>query len=200
MATALRPSSTRLKIGPTDHGLAVSDEDYASADFEEPWRYELVDGRIVVVAPDSGDHDLASEPIRDYLGAYLLTHRDIVDHGISEPWVRLEPGKSRIGDIGVFLAGARSTQSRPERVPELMIEVLSPGKESLVRDTVEKKGEYYDAGVLEYVIVNYVDQQVTVLTHTPGGYESHVLTAEEVYTTPLLPGLAIPLAEVFSPR
>ena len=80
--------------------------------------------------PDGPGHDDCSEPVRDYLGAYRLAHLDLVEEVVSEAWVRVDAGTDRIGDIGVFLVGQRSAVERPERVPELMFEIVSPGRKS----------------------------------------------------------------------
>ncbi|HEX8202403.1 MAG TPA: Uma2 family endonuclease [Isosphaeraceae bacterium] len=186
-----------LVLGLGDHGRPISDEEYLSAEFEEPWKYELVDGRLLVLSPNSEDHDDAAEPWRDFLVAYKLAHRDRVEKVVPEAWVRIRPGRFRIGDIGVYLVSDRSALRRPDRAPELMYEVVSPGLDSSERDYVEKRAEYHAIGVLEYVIVDYLARNVLVLTHTPAGYEERVLTEADTYTTPLLPGLSIPLAEVF---
>jgi Uma2 family endonuclease len=77
-----------------------------------------------------------------------------------------------------------------------MFEIVSPGRESHDRDYVEKRADYYRIGVREYVIIDRFVRRVTVLTHSPGGYEERVLTPPDTYTSPLLPGLVIPLAEV----
>jgi Uma2 family endonuclease len=186
-----------LVLGPGDDGQPVSDEEYLSAEFEGPWRYELVDGRLAVMSPNSEVHDDTAEPWRNYLGAYKLAHRDRVQKVVSEAWVRVRQGQFRIGDIGVYLVSERSVLRRPARAPELMIEVVSPGRDSAERDYVEKRADYHAIGVLEYVIVDYLARKVSILTHTPAGYEERVLTEADTYTSPLLPGLAIPLAEVF---
>ena len=87
--------------------------------------------------PDSPEHDLSSEPMRDYLGAYRLAHPELVEWVVSECWVRVDSGTDRIGDIGIFLVGDRSSLARPERVPELIFEVVSPGRASRERDYVK---------------------------------------------------------------
>lgn len=199
MATSSQAIPTPLLVGPADQGRPLSDEDFACAEFEEPWRYELVDGRVVVMWPDSEAHDDASEPWRDHLGAYKLAHRSRVDKVVSEAWLRIGRGKYRVADIAVYLAGVRSQQKRPDRVPEIIVEVLSPGSESYARDAVEKRSEYHGLGVLEYVVVDYQGRTVSVLTHELGDYRERVLTADETYETPLLPGLAIPLNEILPP-
>jgi Uma2 family endonuclease len=105
-------------------------------------------------------------------------------------------GTDRIGDIGVFLVGPRSSIARPDRVPELIFEVVSPDRESRERDYVKKRKEYRRLDVLEYVIVDRLQHRATVLTKAPRGHRKRVLHAGDVYTTMLLPGLAIPLAGV----
>lgn len=194
---AIEAASTRLHLGLEDDGRALTEEEYRDASYEEPWRYELVDGRLSVMSPNSAEHDDTSEPFRDQLVLYKVAHPDRVEKVISEAWVRIGQGRYRIGDIGVFLRSDRAATPRPERVPELMFEVVSPGATSGRRDYVEKRADYDRAGVLEYVVIDYEESRVTVLSHAPGGYQENVLTETGVYTTPLLPGLAVPLAEVF---
>ena len=186
-----------LVLGPEDHGKLVSAADFALAEFVEPWKYEREEGRLVVMPPDGQDHDRCSEPLRDHLGAYRLTHRDVVESVVSEAWVRVEGDKDRIGDIGVFLATDRAVADRPERVPDLMFEIVSPDPDSMRRDYVIKRSEYHRLGIREYVIVDRFSRQVTILTHEPAGYRERILTEEDVYSTPLLPGLEIPLNDIF---
>jgi Uma2 family endonuclease len=185
-----------LQLGPHDHGRVVTAQEFAEAEYAEPWKYEREQGRLVVMPPDGPGHDRSSEPIRDLLGAYRLAHPNLVDEVVSEVWVRVDGGTDRIGDIGVFLAGPRAALNRPDRVPELMYEVVSPDRESRERDYVTKRKEYHQLGVLEYVIIDRLRHRVTVYSAGRRGYRKRVLRPAEVYTSPLLPGLAIPLVGV----
>ncbi len=187
---------TVLRLGPHDRGRIVTSDEFREAEYAEPWRYEREQGRLVVMPPDGPGHDRSSEPVRDHLGAYRLAHLDRVDEVVSEAWVRVDDGTDRIGDIGVFLAGGRSALRRPDRVPELMYEVVSPDRESRERDYVTKRKEYRRLGVLEYVIIDRIRHRITVYAATPQGYRKHILRPGDTYTTPLLPGLAIPLAGI----
>ena len=56
--------------------------------------------------------------------------------------------------------------------------------------------EYERLGVREYVIVDRFDHRLTVLTLKDGHYSEAWLGSKDVYTSPLLPGLSIPLAGV----
>ena len=188
--------SPTLLLGPDDHGRAVSAEEFAAAEFVEPWGYEREGGRLVVMPPDGHGHQAATEPWRDHLVWYKRERPDLVRHVFSKPWIRVDEEKDRIGDIGVYLAPPRPVAPGAEPLPDLLFEIVSPGKISRERDFVTKRSLYHRLGVREYVIVDRFDRRVTVLTWAPGGYDERILSPADTYTTPLLPGLVIPLAEV----
>ena len=94
---------TNLRLGKRDEGRLVSSEDFAEAEFDEPWKYEREDGRLIVMAPAGEEHSDIAEDWRDWLGAYRLIHRDVVHRVASESWVRVDGGTDRIGDIAVYL-------------------------------------------------------------------------------------------------
>jgi Uma2 family endonuclease len=197
MATHRPPARSPLTLGPDDHGRLVSAEEFARAEYLEPWKYEREAGRLVVMAPDGQRHVDESRPWRKRLYAYRDDHPDVVEDVLGNAWVRVDGGTDRIGDIGVYLVAEGPVPPIPDRVPELMFEVVSPAKTSRDRDYVKKREEYYRLGVREYVVINRRNRKVTVFTHASGGYEQRVLTVGDTYTTPLLPGPPIPLAEVF---
>jgi Uma2 family endonuclease len=198
MATHEPETAARLTLGPHDQGRLVSDEEFATADYVEPWKYERVEGRLIVMAPDGEEHVNLTEPWRDWLVAYKLAHPDVVQKVVSQAWLRVS-GTDRIGDIGVYLASDHPAPPIPDRVPELMFEIVSPGTEARERDFVEKRADYYRIGIREYVVIDRFEQRVTVFTHAAGGYDERVLTQVDTYTSPLLPGLEIVLAEVMKP-
>ncbi len=45
-----------LRLGKADEDRYVSSDEFATADFEEPWRYERIEGRLVIVAPAGEGH------------------------------------------------------------------------------------------------------------------------------------------------
>lgn len=188
--------SAMLKLGPEDHGRRISSEEYANAEFQEPWSFERVDGRLIAVAPAGEEHALCAEPWRDRLVLYKLQHPGVIYLVISEAWLRVDGSTDRIGDIGVYLQTEEPRPKVPDRVPDLMFEIVSPDRRSRSRDYVDKRADYHRFGVREYVIIDRFNGNVTVLQHAPEGYREQILRTPETYTTPLLPGLAIPLAEV----
>lgn len=87
---------------------------------------------------------------------------------------------------------------RVEGSPDIVVEILSTDRN---RDLVRKRQAYADAGVAEYWIFDPRIDTATLLELRDGEYvERAVLTADDTLTTPLLPGLSIPLADVFRHR
>jgi Uma2 family endonuclease len=188
---------TILQLGQKDDGRYVSSEDFAEAEFDEPWRYEREEGRLIVVAPSGEGHIDAVEPWRDQLVVYKLTHPGVVQKVVNEAWIRVHGGTDRIGDIGVYLTPDAPVPEIPDRVPELIFEIVSPDRTSRDRDYVKKREEYHGLGVKEYVIIDWFQKTVTVLTFAPKGYQERILTVGDSYETTLLPGFSVRLSDVF---
>jgi Uma2 family endonuclease len=85
--TMSRSHPSKLTLSKEDHGLELTHEEFAEADFEEPWRYERVNGRLLVMTPAGPDHRDTAEPFRDALVVYKVNHPDIVDKVEQDCWV-----------------------------------------------------------------------------------------------------------------
>jgi len=83
--------------------------------------------------------------------------------------------------------------------PELAVEVLSPGVENERRDREAKLKLYGSRGIREYWIVDWRLQQVEVYRRDQAMLRLvSTLFAEDVLTSPLLPGFACPVARLFT--
>ena len=179
-------------------GRALSAEEFADAVYKEPWRYQRERGRLVVMAPDGGDHQdngiaLAPKAVL-VLGASArgrcIPSRPILGFA----WTT---GRTASATSASTSRAFRQRNKIPDRIPDLMFEIVSPGRTSRNRDYIKKRSEYERLGVKEYVIVDRFKKQVKVHTLIHGVYQEQVLTSADTYTSPLLPGLAIPLAKVW---
>ena len=146
------------------------------------------------MAPAGEGHVSLTEPVRDRLVAYKLAHSDIVEKVVSEAWFFIDADTDRIADIGVYLVTTGEKKPIPKRVPELAIEIVSVGSEE--RDYITKRHEYERAGVREYVIFDRSQKQVTVLRRVRSHFRETRLGPTDTYSTPLLPGLSIPLHDI----
>ncbi len=94
-------------------------------------------------------------------------------------------------ELGVFW------QTHPTEVDEVDVEGWLATSSDQERDYITKRRGYHAVGVKEYVIVDRFKQAILILTHCGSNdYAERWLHSGE-YTTPLLPGLKVSLAEVF---
>lgn len=191
-------SKTALYLGSKDAGLRLSAEEFASADYEEPYTYERVRGRLVVMSPAGPEHRQVSRPFRRELGLYWGQNPDQIDDVDVEGWVTTSDDDDRIPDICVYFAGKNSEQTVPGRVPEMVFEFVSVSRADQERDYIAKREEYHRIGVREYVIVDRFKQTALVLTWQTDDFAECELRATAVYKSPLLPGLEVSLAEAFA--
>jgi Uma2 family endonuclease len=197
--TAMGKNRPILELGKKDQGRLVSSEEFAEANFDEPWRYECEGGKLLVLPPSGGEHVDLSEPWRDLLVMYKFnvakpgTFRLIANYA----WMRIDKYTDRIGDIAIYFASDRQSPPIPDRIPEMVYEFIAPDRESETRDYVVKRADYQRFGVREYAIIDGFRQIVSVLSFGPGGVERRILTVDQVYESPLLPGFSIRLSDVF---
>ena len=91
---------------------------------------------------------------------------------------------------------ARPVRGFPAVVPELVVEILSPGTKSI--DQGQKRRIYERNGVLEYWLIDPASQNVRQLVSSGSRFdEERVLWADDVLASKVLPGLRIRVAELF---
>ena len=167
-------------------------------------RMELDDGALYIMPRPRPKHQSALLA----LGRHFLDYRDRFDEPPVEvyPEIILELWPERpvlllSPDLVVLRRGGSAvvTETRVTGAPDIVVEILSSDRN---RDLVRKRRLYAEAGVLEYWIWDLEEGTVTVLElQDDGDYGTRaVLSSGDVLTTPLLPGLAIPLADVFRHR
>lgn len=102
-------------------------------------------------------------------------------------------------ELATALKGAsRSTVMIDMPPPELVVEVVSPGKESIDRDYRYKRSEYAARGIGEYWIVDPIEGRVTVLEWVEGLYEERVFQGNERIVSPMLPDLDLTCERVLN--
>lgn len=183
----------QLHLSPETAGVSLSPEEFDAADFEPGYRYELIHG-VVVVSPATSPFERGPNELLGYLlHHYSRTHPNgsMLDGTLHENDIFV--GDERRRADRVMWTGLGRTP-RVEETPTIAVEFVSEGKRNLTRDYVEKRREYAEIGVLECWVFNRFTRTMTVYEGTEG---ERVLQAAESYTTALLPGFELPLAELF---
>ncbi len=177
---------------------------WTSADLElfpdDDKRYEIIDGELFVtraphwqhqttcinfcVALKSWSKSTGLGYVAMGVGVILSDSDDVIPDVV---WVSKER-YDRLVDSAGHLLGA----------PELVIEVLSAGKENERRDRQLKLKLYSNCGVMEYWIADWRTQQIEVYRRRDGILQwQETLTAHDTLTSPLLPNFSCPLTQIF---
>lgn len=158
--------------------------------------FELVDGTLVEKVMGFPESNLALE-LAYHLRAFLAEHELGALVG-ADGMMQIFPNFVRMPDVAFIsrdrLPGGRTpTEQVPQVVPDLAVEVLSPGN---TRGEMQRKlKEYFLAGVRVVWFVHLPDRAVTVYTAPDRSVrlgEKETLDGGEV-----LPGFALPLARLF---
>ena len=82
--------------------------------------------------------------------------------------------------------------------PEIVIEILSAGRERISRDRITKRQLYGRHGVKEYWIVDSGNRSIEIYRPADQGFELAAMPRyDESITSPLLPGFSCPLSKIF---
>lgn len=193
MATA---ETQTLKLGPRSNGMMLDPWEFDAADFERGWRYELINGVLIVnPAPLKQERD-PNEELGHWLRQYQDDHApgSSLDFTVSEETLYSGPHRRR--PARAIWAGLGRLPKERE-APTIAVEFVSEDKRSRERDYVTKRHEYHSIGVREYWIIDRFDRTMTVHRFDGSQVESTVVTADQSYTTPLLPGFELPLSRLF---
>jgi Uma2 family endonuclease len=165
--------------------------------------YELVDGELVAMPPESPEN----LKIARFLLIQLLQHfplEYVVYNTEVEVSGRL--ARCRIPDLLVHSEESaaalsnsnRATITRDMPPPVLVVEVVSPGEANRIRDYRYKHTEYAARSIAEYWIVDPELRQVTVCQWVEGQYEDCVVQGAESIRSAVIPALALAVDQLFA--
>jgi len=177
--------------------LTVADLDACPDDSN---RYELIEGELFVSRAPGLPHQFVIQNLQIA----------IVDYLRQNPIGKLVPGAGAIfSDYDAVipdLAFVRNerwdqvvTGEKFTGALDLVIEVMSPGKENRDRDLLVKRQLYGKYGVAEYWIVDAENRLVEIYRLRQERLERiATLRNEDEITTPLLPGFRLPVIGIFN--
>jgi Uma2 family endonuclease len=162
---------------------------------EDGKRHEIIGGEHVVSAAPFVRHQDLVVRLTLYLGGFVREHR-LGRLLIAPTDVVLSPHDILQPDL-LFVSNERAsiiTEKNIQGAPDLVIEILS--KDTRCMDEVVKRQTYKGLGVCEYWVFDPY-QKAARIRQWGRPRREVLLSAGDVLTTPLLPGLEIPLAEIF---
>ena len=156
---------------------------------------EFTDGYIEVLPMPTDNH----QAILAYLYRVFFAFAGLANGTLrfSPLRVRIRARKFREPDLVLVLdAKDPRRQNRYWQGADLALEVVSPHKPE--RDLVEKRGDYAEAGIPEYWIVNPETETITVLQLEDITYVEHgVFGRGGEATSVILPGFTVGVGAVF---
>ncbi|MBW4652155.1 MAG: Uma2 family endonuclease [Kaiparowitsia implicata GSE-PSE-MK54-09C] len=180
----------------------LSFEEYLSYDDGTENLYELFNGELIEVSPESGFNvEIATCLLLQF--ALLVGYQRVRGHGL-ELEVRGEP-RNRFPDLTLIreehiaLLKRRNTIRLAMPLPLVVVKIVSPGEVQRNRDYVAKRMQYQDLGIPEYWIVNPQEETVLVLELHEDSYgEGRLLQGTDILDTAQLGSLSIATASVFA--
>ena len=115
-------------------------------------------------------------------------------------YIEQNPDTVRAADYAIY-ARERIVSPPPERgyipglVPELVVEVISPGYRSAA-GIAERVEMWRDAGVRLVVVAHIATHEI--VTHGEDGSELRFVMGDTLTLEPVLPGFACPVADIFA--
>lgn len=176
-------------------------DEYLALDLPTEKRYELENG-LVIEMPTESD-------INIQIAMYLIS-----------VFVQILPIRLLRRGTEVAVSGSRATVRQPDLMvlteesyaavstmsrslitpdmppPELLVEVVSPGKENANRDYRFKRSEYAARGIAEYWIIDPKQARVMILTLIDGLYEEAVYQNEESLVSRSFPDIDLTAKQV----
>jgi Uma2 family endonuclease len=163
-------------------------------------RYEIIDGELYVTTAPHLQHQIVCSTLVTELTLWSRSGGDGL--AFAGPGVIYADDEGVVPDV-VWVSQARLAQIVSEDgklhgSPELVVEVLSPGKANAERDREKKLDLYSRRGLQEYWIVDW--QAATVELYRPKESVlecAATLRGAEILTSPTLPGFSCSVEEFF---
>lgn len=184
-------------------------EEYLSYSDETPMegRYELIDGELVELPPESEPNNWIANSLQFLLAtAKVVPLRLIKIHALElqTPVLRPKDAANRYPDLVILrsehldLMKRRLTITLDMPPPRLIVEVVSPGKTNRDRDYIHKRAQYAAIGVPEYWLIDPVAQTVIVLSLEGKAYrEVGVFSRQETLVSVEFAALDLTVEQIF---
>lgn len=162
-------------------------------------RYELIEGELFVSRAARLPHQLVLHNLQIALASYLK--QNPIGKVVPGPGAVFSDYDAVIPDV-VFVKNESwdriVADDRFVKAPDLVIEILSPGKQNRERDVLVKRQLYSKYGVEEYWIVDPEKREIAIYRKLEESLRTVSTVREpETLTSLTLPGLELDLHAIF---
>jgi Uma2 family endonuclease len=182
-----------------DPGLKLTYDDFVLFP-DDGKRHELIDGEHYVTPSPNTKHQAIVWNLNGLMWAYL--QKDPRGRAFTAPFDVVFSEFDVVEPDLLYVSAVRRddvlTRQHVRGAPDLVVEIGSPGTRK--RDETIKRRLYERFGVAEYWVIDPELDAIKVYRRTENQFERVAeLTLEQgdALTTPLLPGLEMPLAKIF---
>jgi Uma2 family endonuclease len=185
-------------FGPGDNGILMRPREFDTADFQEGWRYELING-VLIVSPLPSESEVdPNEELGYWLRHYQETHPEGSALNLTLPERIVRTGRNRRRADRLIWAGLGRRPRKGEH-PTIVAEFVSGRKRDRERDYETKRVEYMKIKVIqEYWIIDRFDRCLVVFFRQGGKIRRRIIAADESYRTPVLPGFELPVGKLLA--
>jgi Uma2 family endonuclease len=184
----------------TTHSVRWTIADLAIFDGDRANRYEIIDGELFVTRAPDWQHQAVCINVGTVLK--LWSDESGLGQAAVNPGIIFSESDNVIPDV-VWASHERLGRLLDDAghltaAPELVVEVLSPGKPNERRDREVKLKLYSVRGVLEYWMVNWQEHLVEVYRREKAALTLvATLYSQDESTSPTLPGFSCLVSQLF---
>jgi Uma2 family endonuclease len=183
-------------------------DEYLNYSNDTDQRYELIDGELIALPPESEPNNFIANYLFFYLASSgLVPLRLIKTHNceVQVAVLRSSDAANRYPDLIILepehipLTATRLTITFDMLPPRFVMEVVSRGRVGSDRDYDRKRTQYAARGIAEYWVIDPIEQVVTVLRLENGQYvEVGVFRDGEAIVSPMFPQLSLTVQQILS--
>ena len=186
-------------VGVEHNGVCMTPSEFDGLlDWDKLYDYELIRGVLVVNPPPAIEERDSCEELGHRLRNYHAEHPQGSALDATAPGNYVFFTHSRRRADRVIWTGLGRLPDVVKDVPTIVVEFVSEGRRSWMRDYIEKRDEYLALGVVEYWVFDRFAREMSVFSKTGDQIEETVVKQNGIYQTPLLPGFELNLADLLA--
>jgi Uma2 family endonuclease len=189
-----------LHLGPADRGRELTYEEYLASNYEEGYKYELIEGRLYVSPLPDYPHARIEKYVHEALVFYKLRRPGVIQEVFTKARVFVRGVKRTTcpePDVSVYKVCPPDNKNWEDISPIIVVEVVSGDPD---KDYVRNVDLYHRVpSIREYWLFDRCEEEdgPTLRVYHRGTVRQKWKIADygpdDVYSTALLPGLKLPV-------